>query len=212
MKRLLACLFLCLSCAPLATGQSQSEMNREAAEDAAKADKELNAVYKKLLPTLDEEAANLLKIAQRAWVAYRDAEANSAADQMRGGSAAPLLYYGTITRLTEQRTELLKEHLNIDGEPEPEQEQSAPDGAKTKAQAAKLFFDAYKSHQRKAAQAVAADKALDKLVWSKDAGDNPTLKLMGDSHIYYEGGSIALTMKKNEAGRWFISDVTLFAD
>jgi len=37
-------------------------------------DKELNAVYKQVIETLDPRSAELLKEAQRAWIAYRDAE------------------------------------------------------------------------------------------------------------------------------------------
>ena len=72
--------------------QSQSEMNAQAARDAALADRELNKVYKQVLDTLDDEGAKLLKASQRAWIAFRDAEAASAADEARGGSMAPLLF------------------------------------------------------------------------------------------------------------------------
>ena len=44
-----------------------------AAEAFAKADKELNEVYRKLLAQLDAEAQTRLRASQRAWLAYRDA-------------------------------------------------------------------------------------------------------------------------------------------
>lgn len=86
-----------------AQAQDQQTMNREAEASAAAADKKLNVVYKKVMATLDEEGQAALKKAQRAWLVYRDAEAEFQADAMRGGSAAPLLYAGTLERLTKAR-------------------------------------------------------------------------------------------------------------
>lgn len=210
--------------------QSQSEMNAQAARDAARADRELNKVYKEVLAPLDDEGAKLLKASQRAWIAFRDAEAESAADEARGGSMAPLLYSGTVARLTEQRTQMLKQRLGIEepSEPTPPRAEPIPEpkptpkpetptatepaGAKSQALAAQQFFDAYKAHNRKAAALLATETALKKLVWKTSAGDNPTLKLMDNTHIYYEGGGIELELARNSAGRWFIADVTLFAD
>lgn len=226
-----------LGLAVSALAQSQGEMNAEAARDAARADKELNKTYKELMATLDEEGAKLLKASQRAWIVYRDAEAALAADEARGGSMAPMLYSSTIAHLTEQRTEILRGHMvGLDGEdkvpepapappPQPPVRRAEPvpgvpspptvrepSGAKSQALASQQFFDAYKAHDRTAAQSVAAETALKKLVWKASAGSNPTLKLMDNTHIYYEGGSIELKMQKNSAGRWFIADVSLYAD
>ena len=228
--------FLGLALSSLA--QSQNEMNAEAARDAARADKELNQVYKQVLARLDEEGAKLLKASQRAWLAYRDADAALAADEARGGSMSPMLYSGTIAQLTGERTAILRQRMgglegsvtsDSDPAPEPEREPERPvrraepladskavagqpAGAKTQGQAAQQFFDAYKAHNRAGAQAVAAEAALKKLLWKASAGDNATLKLMDNTHIYYEGGSIELKMQKNAAGRWFVADVGLYAD
>ena len=208
-------LFFILTAAPLCA-QSQQDMNRQAERDAARADNALNEVYKKLLTSQDAEGAKLLKESQRAWIAFRDAEAKFAADEARGGSMAPLLYAGTLARLTEERVKSLKEHLGDaepeqKAQPEPEVKVSAS-GAKTQHQAAQGFFEAYKAHDRKAAQKLASDAAISKLVWDPAAGDNVTLKLMDDSHIYYEGGSIELKLKKTKEGRWIVSDVSSTAD
>jgi uncharacterized protein YecT (DUF1311 family) len=198
--------------------QNQHEMNAEASRAAAKADKQLNIIYKKLLPTLDEEGQKLLRESQRAWVAFRDAEAALAADQFRGGSAAPLLYSGSLASTTEARIQQLKSYTEASGdepatkaEPKPEP-QVAKGGAKSMKEAGRRFFDAYKNHDRTSAQAVAAERALNKLIWSKDAGDNSTLQLMDDTHIYYEGGSIELKIQKNKAGDWVVLDVVSTAD
>ena len=208
-------LFFLLTAAPL-FAQSQQEMNRQAERDAARADKALNEVYKKLLASQDAEGAKLLKESQRAWIAFRDAEAKFAADEARGGSMAPLLYSGTLARLTEERVKNLKEHLG-DAEPEPQPKpepevKPSAGGAKSQHQAATAFFEAYKAHDRKTAQKFASDTALNKLVWDPAAGDNSTLKLMDDTHIYYEGGSIQLKMQKTKDGHWILSDVTSTAD
>lgn len=206
--------------------QSQSEMNQQAARDAAKADKALNQVYRELLATLDPEAAKLLKESQRAWIAYRDAEAKFAADEARGGSMSPLLYSSTVGYLTEERTKHLKERMGgqeTPATPEPKPKDDEPKavpqpaangetGAKTQLQAAQGFFEAFKAHDRKAAQKLAAEAALNKLVWDSAAGDNPTLKLMDATHIYYEGGSILLKMQKTKTGRWIVADVGVTAD
>ena len=233
--------------------QSQQEMNFQAERDAAKADKALNVVYKKLLASVDDEGAKLLKDSQRAWIAFRDAEAKFAADEARGGSMAPMLYSGTLSRLTEERVKQLKEHLGdsdqappVEGKPQKDKPKpegktnasatlervetdseehqqrlqerlednrlSKDDGASTRHKAAQAFFDAYKTHNRKAALAVATGKAVGKLVWEKDAGDNPTLKLMDDTHIYYVGGSIEMKLQKTKYDRWIISDVGMTAD
>lgn len=98
--------------------QSQQEMNQDAAKSAAAADKELNAVYKKVMAGLDDEGKALLKASQLAWIAFRDADAKFAADEMRDGSAAPLLYSGTLARLTKQRVARLKECLGEAAAPE----------------------------------------------------------------------------------------------
>jgi uncharacterized protein YecT (DUF1311 family) len=95
-----------------ALGQSQSEMNQQARKDFEKADARLNSVYKKLLAELDAEGQAKLKAAQRAWIAFRDAEAAFQADlDARGGSLAPLIHEATAEDLTKKRTEQLSVSL-----------------------------------------------------------------------------------------------------
>lgn len=106
-------LFIAAITLPLAPAraQSQHEMNQQAAADFKKADAALNKIYAQVLAKLDEEGQAKLKAAQRAWVAFRDAQAELDADFMRGGSAAPLLHSGSLAGTTRQRTEALKEFL-----------------------------------------------------------------------------------------------------
>jgi len=95
-----------------AKGQSQSEMNREAADNFTAADAKLNKVYQQLVSKLDEESKGKLRSAQRAWVQFRDAQAAFEADaEARGGSLAPLIHESCRTELTQQRTKELQRIL-----------------------------------------------------------------------------------------------------
>jgi uncharacterized protein YecT (DUF1311 family) len=97
---------------------TQMEMNTCAAQDWEEADARLNDVYARTLATLQEADANYpidgaseedrLRAAQRAWVAYRDANCDSAGYPMRGGSAEPLLFYGCLRAMTDARIEELQ--------------------------------------------------------------------------------------------------------
>jgi uncharacterized protein YecT (DUF1311 family) len=92
-----------------ANAQSQAEMNRQAANDFENVDAELNSTYAALMAKLpDAESKRKLKESQRAWIAFRDAEATFAADQFRDGSAAPVLRWTSMTETTEQRIKQLK--------------------------------------------------------------------------------------------------------
>jgi uncharacterized protein YecT (DUF1311 family) len=114
MKRLLlgALAISLVTGAPVLRAQSQQEMNQTAEADFEKADAKLNSVYKKLLAKQDEEGRKKLIAAERAWVAYRDAEADFEADAAaRGGSMEPMIYSGTAKRLTDARIKELAEAL-----------------------------------------------------------------------------------------------------
>jgi uncharacterized protein YecT (DUF1311 family) len=84
--------------------QTQGAMNAQARGEFERADAELNKTYEALLKKLpDAQAKEMLKKSQRAWLAFRDAEAAFAADQARGGSVAPTIRYETMTELTQER-------------------------------------------------------------------------------------------------------------
>ena len=95
-----------LFCNP-AYPQSQPEMNAQSQADFEKADVRLNAIYKKTLATLDEVGKKKLIASERAWLAYRDAEATFEADSERGGSMAPMIYNQACLELTEARIKQL---------------------------------------------------------------------------------------------------------
>lgn len=97
--------------------QSQSEMNQKEYAIYEKADAALNKIYLQVLSKLDDEGKAKLKVAQRAWVVFRDAQAELDADIMRGGSAAPLLRAGSLTGTTRHRTDELKQLLNQHSDP-----------------------------------------------------------------------------------------------
>ena len=60
---------------------------------------------------VDEERQRKLVKAQRAWLAYRDAEADFEADEVRGGTAYSMEYNGARTNLTNERVKALRELL-----------------------------------------------------------------------------------------------------
>ena len=92
----------------------QQSMNACAKQDWEAADRLLNAAYKQAkvrarqndeyLEAGETPAAKLLLEAQRAWIPFRDQACELESTLMRGGSAQPLLYWGCMARLTEQRT------------------------------------------------------------------------------------------------------------
>ena len=96
-----------------ANAVTQQDMNQCAYEDWDAADAELNAAYKRAmtllagwdadLPETEKGAATALKEAQLAWITFRDKACEVEGYAMRGGSAEPLLVYGCMRQLTEDR-------------------------------------------------------------------------------------------------------------
>jgi uncharacterized protein YecT (DUF1311 family) len=92
---------------------TQLDMNQCAYQEWQAADADLNAVYAETLAIVQERDRSYtpegdseedrLRRAQRAWVAFRDANCDVAGYQMRGGSAEPLLVNGCLRQMTEDR-------------------------------------------------------------------------------------------------------------
>lgn len=120
-------LTLALMCLPFATlaqdvdcdtAETQQDMNFCAEQDWQVADAALNDIYAIAMDVMTQSDAEYapegkseedrLRTAQRAWVAYRDAACDSAGFAMRGGSAEPLLTYGCMRELTDERTAMLE--------------------------------------------------------------------------------------------------------
>lgn len=100
----------------------QSELNQCAYQDWEAADAQLNTVYKQAMALLKDWDANLpkdeqggaeaLKEAQRAWITFRDMACAAEGYAMKGGSAEPLLIYGCMRQLTEERVSHLQAMLD----------------------------------------------------------------------------------------------------
>jgi uncharacterized protein YecT (DUF1311 family) len=98
---------------------TQIDMTICATQDYDKADAGLNAQYKltkQKLADLDKQLADKLKgaeksllTAQRAWIAYRDAQCAAYGFQARGGTLEPMLISGCLAEMTRKRTQELKQ-------------------------------------------------------------------------------------------------------
>ena len=99
-------------------------MNICADKDFQKADKALNAAYKRAMTraaSTDKElgemepdyagAVEALKKAQRAWIGYRDGQCGLAGFEARGGTMEPMLVSGCLADLTRKRTQELNDTL-----------------------------------------------------------------------------------------------------
>jgi len=86
---------------------SQQMMNICAGEDYQAADAKLNQAYKDLVGRNDDNSRKLLQVAQRAWIAFRDAECAYTTAGSEGGSIHPMEVSQCLTELTEQRTKQL---------------------------------------------------------------------------------------------------------
>ena len=93
--------------------QSQSEMNKNENIAYQKAEKEINTVYQKILIKYKEDKAFIenLRISQRLWIQFRDAEVNMKFPNNTPGyygSIYPMCVSNYLTQLTRERTKTLK--------------------------------------------------------------------------------------------------------
>ena len=99
----------------------QAELNACAQRDFEAADRRLNAQWRITLAKLRAEdrgngrdgfgppTADVLLKSQRAWLAFRDAQCDLMSQEARGGSMQPMLYAGCRAKLTDERTQSLKQ-------------------------------------------------------------------------------------------------------
>jgi len=101
-------------CAP--TDDSQMCLNQRAGAEYKSADDNLNKTYGEIVKRLadDAEGRKMLQAAQRAWIAFRDAECVFANDHSKDGSIYPLLMGQCLTGLTQTRTDQLGAYLNCE--------------------------------------------------------------------------------------------------
>lgn len=89
--------------------QTQSAMNRCAAETFKLADEDLNRFYQQVLNQLPQSDRPALIEAQESWLAYRDSNCDFEASLFEGGSMQPLTYYSCLERMTDERIEVLQQ-------------------------------------------------------------------------------------------------------
>ncbi|MGQ8633124.1 lysozyme inhibitor LprI family protein [Agrobacterium sp. DKPNP3] len=99
--------------------QTQADMTICAGKDYEKADKQLNVEYQKLRKLLTERdkaadadgkgAGDALVTAQRAWVAFRDANCALSGFQARGGSMEPMLISSCLAEMSTKRADDLRQ-------------------------------------------------------------------------------------------------------
>jgi uncharacterized protein YecT (DUF1311 family) len=104
---------------------TQSEINDCAAREAHNADEALNSIYKKLLRRLegDKTATARVITAEKAWIAFRDAElaadwplADGENPNFVYGSVHPLCYYNERAALTLDRSKTLSDRMRHEEE------------------------------------------------------------------------------------------------
>lgn len=96
--------------------QDQMTMNECADKAFRAADAQLNASYREIVASLrdDPDGRQHLVAAQRAWVAFRDAECAFRASPEQGGSIYPLVHSDCLTALTDARIADFKEYLSCE--------------------------------------------------------------------------------------------------
>lgn len=89
-------------------------MVEQLAQDRKEADASLNAVFGKLIAQLDEAGKMKLRMAEKAWIKYRDAQAAFEGSLYEGGSIRPLIEGNCLLAITRNRTKELQEVLDTD--------------------------------------------------------------------------------------------------
>lgn len=82
-------------------------------QQLGKEDARLNANYKLCMKKLDSIAKAKLQKAQRAWIAFRDADCDFQADEMRNGSIEPVIALSCLAAETKERADMLKDCVQL---------------------------------------------------------------------------------------------------
>jgi uncharacterized protein YecT (DUF1311 family) len=88
--------------------ETQTGMTQCAVVAMENADGALNAIYKRLMRTLEPEHKAMLRDAQRAWIVYRDKTCAFAGYPTRQGSMNPMVIANCRTQLIIERTRKLE--------------------------------------------------------------------------------------------------------
>ena len=115
MRVIICAVIAAVAFVPVSYGQDPNFKPPGTEEQAAVdgANGELDKVYKQLMAKLEAEQQKSLKEAQRAWIKWRDAEADIIArvGGAVGGSAMRIDYANAQTKLIKERTETLRGYL-----------------------------------------------------------------------------------------------------
>lgn len=93
---------------------SQTDLNLCEGENFKQADAKLNAVYAKLLKKISAAGQPKLRDAQKAWIAYRDAQCAFETLGTIDGSIHSMVVAQCLTDLTVQQTNRLQHQLNCE--------------------------------------------------------------------------------------------------
>ena len=85
-----------------------SEMRECANASYEVAQRELDSAYQNLIAHLDSSQRLKLRVAQKAWLQYRDANAQFHFSLAQGGTLAPLIRTSVLTEMTQARASELK--------------------------------------------------------------------------------------------------------
>ena len=92
----------------LAAGGVTARLRACDAAELTRRDAELNRTYAELLRALPPARRERLRAAERAWVAFRDAECAFRASATEGGTATPLVAGACLLELTGERVDRLR--------------------------------------------------------------------------------------------------------
>ncbi len=119
MKRALTALALLLTSSyALAdacdSANTQAELNSCSAEQYQAADKKLNQTWQDVLKRAEPAQRDLLKKAQSAWIALRDADCAFISSSSHGGSVQPMVNNQCLTDKTNEREAFLASLLQCE--------------------------------------------------------------------------------------------------
>ena len=92
----------------------QMSMNICAGRDYKSSDKKLNTAYQALSKTITPGGLQKLKSAQKAWIAYRDAQCDFDTSGHEDGSIYPMIQSLCLDALTQAQTTHLNEQLHCE--------------------------------------------------------------------------------------------------
>ncbi len=114
-EMMLHALVLAVAAAPCASAQTQTDLNQCWAAQAAQADAQLNATYKKVRAGLRALGVNPDDIvpSELAWIVARDSTCAFEESLSEGGSISPMMGSQCVDRMTRARTQYLADLLDV---------------------------------------------------------------------------------------------------